>query len=185
MGTDILKVAGAVAGIGGIAIGTLLLIFREVIRKNIFSTLTKSDSYRLMWWILILVWSVALVGIAAYVYVEAIGIHKLLLYQGTVSDAITGHPIRGAMVVILGRQDIAPQTTDDNGNFLLRLETSSGAFQGKVRVAHPGYEIWEKPIDLTRTATDEVLLSWEKPQEFELSGEVRIQVARYPEHVSR
>jgi nitrate reductase gamma subunit len=55
MGTDILKVAGAVAGIGGIAIGTLLLIFREVIRKNIFSTLTKSDSYRLMWWILILV----------------------------------------------------------------------------------------------------------------------------------
>jgi carboxypeptidase family protein len=114
-----------------------------------------------------------LVGIAAYVYVEAIGIHKLLLYQGTVSDAITGHPIRGATVVILGRQDIAPQTTDDNGNFLLRLETSSGAFQGKVRVAHPGYEIWEKPIDLTRTATDEVLLSWEKPQEFELSGEVR------------
>jgi hypothetical protein len=173
MGADILKVAGAVAGIGGIAIGTLLLLFREVIRKNIFSTLTKADSYRLMRWVLILVWSVALVGIVAYVYVEAIGRKIPILYQGAVSNAINRQPIRGASVVILGRQDISPQITDGNGNFLLRLETSTGAFQGKLRVIHPEYEIWEKPINLTRSTIDEVLLSEERLRDFELNGEVR------------
>lgn len=46
--TDIIKIAGQVAGIGGIAIGTLLLLFKEVIRKNIFPNLTKENAYKLL-----------------------------------------------------------------------------------------------------------------------------------------
>lgn len=63
---EILEIMGKVAGIGGLALGTLLLLFRDVIRKNIFSNLTRDQSYRLIRLILILVWSIALAGIAAW-----------------------------------------------------------------------------------------------------------------------
>lgn len=67
---DIIKIAGQVAGIGGVAIGTLLIIFKEIIRKNIFPNLTKEHSYRLLKLIVVLVWSVAILGIIAWTYVN-------------------------------------------------------------------------------------------------------------------
>ena len=72
MEAGILKTVGQIAGIGGIAIGTFLLLFRDVIRKNIFPTLSKDHAYRLLRLILILVWSVALVGIGAWVYTSTV-----------------------------------------------------------------------------------------------------------------
>ena len=64
---DTLKIVGQVAGIGGLALGVLMLIFRDVIRKNIFPTLSKEHAYRVLRLIVFLVWSVALVGIGAWV----------------------------------------------------------------------------------------------------------------------
>jgi hypothetical protein len=66
--TSVLKVVGQVAGIGGIALGVLLLVFREVIRKNIFGTLTRDQSYQLIRLIIILTFAIAVVGIVAWVY---------------------------------------------------------------------------------------------------------------------
>jgi hypothetical protein len=68
MEAGILKVVAQVAGLGGIALGVLLLVFREVIRKNIFPILPKQEAYKLLRLIIILVWTVALVGIVAWVY---------------------------------------------------------------------------------------------------------------------
>ena len=59
-----------IAGIGGLAIGVFLLLFREVIRTNIFPKLTKSQAYRLLLIIVILIWSVAIIGIIASVYLS-------------------------------------------------------------------------------------------------------------------
>ncbi len=39
MDADVLKVVGQVAGIGGLALGVFLLLFRDIIRKNIFPKL--------------------------------------------------------------------------------------------------------------------------------------------------
>ena len=68
MDADVLKVVGQVAGIGGLALGVFLLLFREIIRKNIFPQLPAAEAYRLLRLITIAVWSVAIVGIAAWVY---------------------------------------------------------------------------------------------------------------------
>jgi len=65
--SGILKVAGQIAGIGGLAIGLATIIFREVIHKNIFPNLTKHQAFRLIRLIVILTWSIALAGIAAWV----------------------------------------------------------------------------------------------------------------------
>src|SRR5215510_2894526 len=68
MTSETLKILGQIAGIGGIALGVLLIIFRDFLKKNIFAKLTKEQSFRLLRLLLILVWSVAIVGIVAWLW---------------------------------------------------------------------------------------------------------------------
>ena len=70
MDAEILKTVSQVAGIGGIAIGVLLLVFREVIRKNIFPSLKKDHAFGLLRLIVILTWSVAVIGVIGWVFLE-------------------------------------------------------------------------------------------------------------------
>ena len=70
MDLEIVKVVGQVAGIGGLSIGFVILIFRDIIRKNIFPSLTKSQSFRIILIVVICTWSIALSGIGAWVYTE-------------------------------------------------------------------------------------------------------------------
>ncbi len=65
---DLIKTVGQIAGIGGIALGVFLRIFKEIIRKNIFPMLTKEQAYRLLSRISVFVFIIALVGIGASVY---------------------------------------------------------------------------------------------------------------------
>ena len=69
MNADLFKTLGQIAGIGGIALGVFLILFREIIRKKIFPTLKKDHAYRLLRLIAILVFIVALAGISAWVWV--------------------------------------------------------------------------------------------------------------------
>jgi hypothetical protein len=60
------KTLGQILGIGGVALGVFFLLFRELIRKSIFPMLKKDDAYRLLRLISVLVWSVAVIGLAAW-----------------------------------------------------------------------------------------------------------------------
>ncbi|GEM_PF-4345966 len=69
METNLLKTLAQIAGIGGISLGVLLLLFRDIIRKNIFPKFKDEKlAYRLLRLIVMVVWSVAIVGIGAWVY---------------------------------------------------------------------------------------------------------------------
>ena len=68
MDVGIVKVLAQVVGIGGAALGVFLILYRDIIRKNIFPGLTKQQAYRLLTLIVVLVWSVALAGIGAWVW---------------------------------------------------------------------------------------------------------------------
>jgi hypothetical protein len=70
MDAEVLKTVGQVAGIGSLALGVFLLLFRDIVRKNIFPKLPAAEAYRLLRLINGTVWSVAVVGITAWVYVE-------------------------------------------------------------------------------------------------------------------
>jgi ABC-type antimicrobial peptide transport system permease subunit len=67
MNSDILKVLGQFAGIGGVSLGVLLIIFKGIIAKNIFPTLRREDAYNLLKLISILVWTVTIIGILSWV----------------------------------------------------------------------------------------------------------------------
>jgi hypothetical protein len=69
MEAELLKAAGQIAGIGGLALGVLLIVYRDIVRKKIFPKLPPAEAYRLLRLITVAVWSVAIVGIVAWVYV--------------------------------------------------------------------------------------------------------------------
>ncbi len=60
---------GLIAGIGGLALGVLLILFREVIRKKIFPVLTKKQGFQIIIVFMLLVWSASIFCI--YVYYDS------------------------------------------------------------------------------------------------------------------
>ncbi len=68
MELELLRTVGQIAGIGGISLGVFLLLFRDIIRKKIFPQLTKQQGFHLLILISVLVWSIALSGIGAWVW---------------------------------------------------------------------------------------------------------------------
>lgn len=63
---DFITEWGKIAGMAGLALGVFLLLFREVIRKNIFSKLTKKQSYTIIIVFMLLVWTLSILSIIQY-----------------------------------------------------------------------------------------------------------------------
>ena len=70
MDAELLKAVGQIAGIGGLALGVFLLLFRDIIRKTIFPQLTRRDGYRLLRLTAVLVFLIAALGLLAWVWTE-------------------------------------------------------------------------------------------------------------------
>ena len=50
-----LKTMGAIAGVAGLALGFLLLVYKDIIGKKIFRMLTKPQAFKLLMMIILLV----------------------------------------------------------------------------------------------------------------------------------
>jgi hypothetical protein len=68
MDDSLFRIFGQVAGIGGLALGVLMVLYREVIRRRIFPQLSQDQAYRVIRLIVVLTWTVALVGVGSWVY---------------------------------------------------------------------------------------------------------------------
>jgi hypothetical protein len=67
MDSALLKTVGEIAGIGGISLGVVLLLFRDVIKKNIFPKLGVPEAYKLLRLIIILAFAIGIAGLGAWV----------------------------------------------------------------------------------------------------------------------
>jgi hypothetical protein len=65
---DILSIAGKVAGIGGLALGVFLVLFLELIRKELIPQVNKDEASKIIILFMILVWSIAVIGIIVWRY---------------------------------------------------------------------------------------------------------------------
>jgi hypothetical protein len=70
MDPSMMQAVGRVAGIGGLALGVILLLFREIIRKNIFPKLNGEHAFRLLRQFMYLTFSISAMGILAWVWTE-------------------------------------------------------------------------------------------------------------------
>jgi hypothetical protein len=69
MEAEALKTMGQVAGIGGLALGIFLFLTRDLIKQVVIPRLTRKD-FRL---VLLAVWSIVVLGLGAWVYLEQAG----------------------------------------------------------------------------------------------------------------
>src|SRR6185295_4793206 len=130
MDAETLKVVAQVAGIGGIALAVLLMVFREVIQKNIFTSLSQEEGYRLLRLIIVSTWSVAIVGVGAWVYARDQGkptvdetgaVVKEFAVSGLVTDA-DNNGLTDVDVFMVGADDHV--RTNESGAFTLKLRAA-------------------------------------------------------------
>jgi hypothetical protein len=175
MNTDLLRTAGQIAGIGGLAIVALVRLYRDVIRlKAVDIGLDRDRAYRLLRLIVVLAWIIALAGIGAfvitYIYApldknvrrdetpsalqEAPGGEKKVTIKGQVREQSKG--LAGATIQN-GHSGTA--TSNSDGWFSLEVaETSPG--WARISVSKEGYDPWE---DFIQTR-DGIIVSLQKRQ---------------------
>lgn len=66
--TNLLQTLGGIAGIAGLGFGIFLLIFRDVIARNIFGKLTREHTYRTIKLILIFSFLIAALGLGSWTF---------------------------------------------------------------------------------------------------------------------
>ena len=88
MDAELLKTLGQVLGIGGVALGIFFLLFREIVRKSIFPTLKKEDAYRLLRLISVLIWSVGVIGIGAWIWGDRKAVASSVTTTGSQSPIV-------------------------------------------------------------------------------------------------
>lgn len=153
---DLFKTAGAVAGIGGIALAAVVYIFREVIRKEIFPQLTKEQAYKLLNRIIVLIFIIGVLGIAAYLVVNwqkgnrgnandspsqsaAPTPGKADLSGSVFEGTDTTKPIQGAKVTIDDIPGMTAVETSSDGVFNLKSLPKKYGESVKIRVIAQGY----------------------------------------------
>lgn len=118
---------GKIAGIAGIAVGALVLIFSGVIRKNIFPGLTKDQGYKVIRMIVMIAGAIAFVGIGAWVYLDVVKnarikegklVSKYIV--GKVVDA-NGGPVVSANIEV-SQDNSFLDKSDGNGRFALEVK---------------------------------------------------------------
>jgi len=127
MNLEALSELGKVAGIAGIAVGALVLIFSSVIQKKIFPNLDKDQAYKIIRMIVSFAWILALVGVGAWVYldvvksereVEATLVSKYVVGQ-VLNDA--GEPVISANIEVSQDESFLDKS-DGSGRFALKLK---------------------------------------------------------------
>lgn len=91
MDYGILKTVGQVAGLGGLAIGMSILVFRDIIRKTVFQNLKRDQAYTIIKLIIGASWTVALAGIGAWAYVSVAQANPKPVEPR--DDPVTFHPV--------------------------------------------------------------------------------------------
>ena len=161
MDSEIIKIVGQVAGLGGIAIGTFLILFREVIRKNIFPNLTKTQGYRLLILIVILIWTIAIAGIFVWAYTKKPERNRTADDKRNLSNQSATNPLNAVMeyklsgfvmdtrsnrisgvnISVLG-SDAKTQSHSD-GTFILNIKGEKDK-QVRIQAVKDGYVDWNE-----------------------------------------
>ena len=146
MDVKVFEVLGKYAGLAGISIGLVLLVFRAVLKRNIYPKLNTQQAYALLRLLIILTFATGLIGIGSWTFV-AVETSSGQTIRGDVRDADSNAPIQDAEIVLVGRTESA--RTDVVGNFSLLLkdrprpEPSMGMY-----ILKQGYQPYTRNVEM-------------------------------------
>ena len=147
---DLLENLGKIAGIAGISVGALVLIFGGIIRKNIFPGMTKEQGFRVIRMMIIAASVLAVFGIGAWVYTEfqKNKVEKdASLIQKTIVGVIrnsNGQGIPSVKISIARMPDVFDKS-DSDGKFYLRIDGTGKKYLDAV-FEHSQYDVVRKKV---------------------------------------
>lgn len=103
MESTLLESLGKIAGIGGISLGVFLLLFRKLLEKIIVPGLTKAHWFKVIVIFMVLVWSVAILGIGAWGY-------SYYLTNGQPVSSVTVDPMTGKAIETVRTSNVELET---------------------------------------------------------------------------
>lgn len=143
----ILENLGKIAGLAGIVIGAIVLIFGSIIQKNIFPNLTKEHGFRIIRMMIVAASLLAVLGIGVWAYSQSVNpegfVSKNLI--GTVQNA-KGQALKNIKVYVLQSREIEDRT-DSDGKFLLQL-SGNGTSHYDIIFEHSQFEEVRKKIEV-------------------------------------
>lgn len=142
---EFIKDWGMIAGLAGLALGVFLILFREVIRKNIFAKLTKKQSYTIIIFFMILVWTLSLFSIFQYYRAKQNSVQpsvQLTFYvhgpRGK-QDIILENT--GNLIVDLGNDRRTPEIGKNGRTNLGEIPKKFAGKEIEIGLNAPGYEL--------------------------------------------
>ncbi len=145
-------------GLAGLVVFGVFSLFKGIIQKNIFSSMTKEQSYGIIKLIIRGSLTIAIVGIVAWGYTE---IKKDEAYKNAALIAkrikgkvvtFNGDPIANAKVALQKDESIF-HVTDVNGDFSLEV-SGTGNKTYDLIVTHPQYQNIKKLAEVNYTSTE-------------------------------
>lgn len=150
MDTDLLGSLGKIAGIAGISIGALVLIFRSIIHENFLSKMSQEHSYKITNRIVSFAGLLAVAGLVSWMYLKVSGRDtekSRLSLKGFVHD-LSGNSIQNLKVNIKsGTIYMADGLTDSEGSFNIPVH-GNGIVNVLIEITGAGYFPYTKNIDL-------------------------------------
>jgi len=155
---DILEKLGKVAGIAGIAVGALVLIFSGIIQKNIFPNMTKEQGFRIIRMMIVAASMLAVVGIAAWIYTEyqknKADKNSTLITKNLKGSIVNegGLGIASVKIYAVQKPEIADKS-DSDGMYVLPLEGNGQGYYDIV-FEHPQFQTIRKKVTVDFESDD-------------------------------
>lgn len=135
MDPKLFETLGKFAGLAGISLGVVLIIFRAILKKNLPDA---KANYSLLQQLMYLTFVIGVIGIAAWFFSSRAN-HRI---TGHVLERDSREPIDAADIVLSGRTETAK--SDDHGNFYITLvDEPLPATPVPLYVSKHGYKVYE------------------------------------------
>jgi hypothetical protein len=152
MDFDILEKLGKVAGIAGITVGAVVIIFSGIIQKKIFPGLTKEQGFRIIKMIILFAGLLAVIGIGAWIYtdyqknkIDRTNQLKVKHVIGYIKD-IDNSPISNVNIEVAQYDEIIDYT-DQDGKFVIKINGAGKKYIDLV-LKHKSYKLVRKKVKI-------------------------------------
>lgn len=112
MDYEIFKTVGAAAGVGGIGIGAVILIFRRILSLKIFPQLTKEQSFKLLNRMVVLSFCIGVLGILAYFFLNYRESKTVGAQSTTLNNTTVNQDFRKTQNTVINKSTIVKNMTN-------------------------------------------------------------------------
>jgi len=153
MDPKLFEVLGKYAGLAGLSIGLVLVLYYTVLKLNIFPKVTSENAYKLIRQLMYLTFVVGIVGIIAWAAIN-FKEQASTAITGRVANSTTKFAIADAEITLSGRSETA--RTDGAGNFKLSFQAPLPTGSLHLYISKEGFEVFDRIVNVGQNLEAEV-----------------------------